>query len=230
MKSMKSTFLFLAMFLCATLSVNAQTTDIDHTFEFVDANGDIVANGSIINRTEVEENAFGDKQISSGLYAKNTTDELKGVAVQLTIASLPSGSFQHCFPGACQVTSSPKTGYSYIQGPLTSTAGATESLQSEWLIDEGNYGTCTVTYQFKFYNVNVSTFEYEYLADGPSVTVNYMYIDPAGIDTNVADKKLNSITYYDLSGRRISEPVSGVYVKRMSYADGTVKTDKVSLK
>lgn len=227
---MKSTFLFLAMFLCATLSVNAQTTDIDHTFEFVDANGDIVANGSIINRTEVEENAFGDKQISSGLYAKNTTDELKGVAVQLTIASLPSGSFQHCFPGSCQVTPSPKTGYSYIQGPLTSTAGATESLQSEWLIDEGNYGTCTVTYQFLIYEIDPITWEYTFVAYGPSVTSNYTYTDPAGINANVADKKLNSVTYYDLSGREVSNPAGGVYVKKMAYADGTVNTSKVLLK
>lgn len=223
---MKKLFLSLALIASASFAY----ADVDHTFEFVDAQGNIVADDSVINRTEIETTAFGDLQISSGLYAKNTTEDVAGVAVQLTFASLPSGTFQHCFPGECVVTPSPKTNYSYTQGPLASTAGKTESLQSEWLVSEGTYGTCTVTYQLKVYEADPLTFEWNLYADGPSVTVNYIYSDPAGINTNVADKKLNSITYYDLFGRRVSEPVSGVYVKKMTYADGTVKTNKISLK
>lgn len=219
------------MSLCVALYSNAQTTEeIDHSIEFADANGNIVADGSSINCTEVEETAFGDLQISSGLYAKNTTEGEVRVAVQLTFASLPSGSFQHCFPGECVPTSSPKTDYSYTQGPGTLKAGEVQSLQSEWLVEEGSYGDCAVTYQFLIYEIDPITWEYTFVAYGPSVTSNYTYTDPAGINANVADKKISSVTYYDLSGREVSNPAGGVYVKKMAYADGTVNTSKVLLK
>jgi len=220
----------IVMIASAALSVNAQTFNIDHSVEFVDANGDVVDNGSVINRMDVEENDYGKLQISSGLYAKNTTEDVVGVAVQLTIETLPSGSFQHCFPGSCKVTQSPQTDYSYTQGPMSSRAGTTESLQSEWLVEEGKYGTCTVTYQFKIYEIDPISFEYNFYADGPSVTVNYIYADPAGINANVADQVLKDVGYYDLSGRRVSNPSSGVYVKKMVYADGSVVTKKMTLK
>lgn len=228
---MKRKFLIVAALVCTALSANAQfSTDIDHSMEFVDAEGNIVADGSVIDRNEVEETDFGDLQISSGLYAKNTTDEIVGVGVQLTFASFPSGSFQHCFPGSCVVSQPSSANTSYIQGPLASKAGTTESLQSEWLVEEGEYGTCTVTYQFKIYEADPITWEWNFSADGPSVTVNYIYTDPAGVDANIAEKALGSVSYHDLSGRTVSNPAGGVYVKRMTYADGTVKTSKVLLK
>lgn len=45
------------------------------------------------------------------------------------------------------------------------------------------------------------------------------------IDTNNAS--LTSITYTDLSGRRVSEPTSGLYIKTSKYSDGTVRSIKV---
>jgi len=227
-KQMNRLMLCVAVLLGTTLSASAQiSTETDHSMEFVDADGNIVADGSVIYRTSVEENDYGEPQISSGLYAKNTSDKVVRVAVQITMESLPSGKFQHCYPGSCKVTESPQTDYCYTQGPQSAKAGTQESLQSEWLVEEGKYGTCTVNYQFKIYEIDPTTWAETFHADGPSITVNYVYSDPAGIEANVAEKKACGVTYHDLSGRRAINPAHGVYVKKTTYADGTVETSKV---
>jgi len=38
---------------------------------------------------------------------------------------------------------------------------------------------------------------------------------------------MKNVTYTDLSGRKIATPTSGVYVKSVTYADGSVKVMKV---
>lgn len=235
---MKKLFLSLGLIAIASFAY----ADIDHSMEFVDAQGNTVADGSVINRTEIETDAFGvTTQISSGLYAKNMTSGVVNIGFTVVIENLPSGKFSHCFPGNCKTTPEFPAMATYpilyqvderkVGGSGTSIkAGEQTSLQSEWYIEEGKYGTCVVNYQFHIYEVDLTTYEYKFKADGSRVTVNYIYTDPAGINANVADKKLNSVAYYDLSGRRVSAPKNGVYVKKMTYADGTVLTNKVSLK
>ena len=63
-------------------------------------------------------------------------------------------------------------------------------------------------------------------SDGKEVPVT-----PAtGIRDAVAPKGEAVTTYYDLSGRRVSKPTSGVYVKSERFADGTARQSKVILK
>lgn len=236
---MKKLFLSLALIASASFAY----ADVDHSMEFVDAKGNIVADGSVINRTEVEEDEYGSKQINSGLFAKNVTSKVVNFGFTITIENLPSGTFGHCFPGSCVNTPMFPSMATY---PITNSvddravgsegtvfkAGETMDLESEWIVDEGKYGTCTVNYQFHIYSAAIENGVVVYTpkGDGPSVTVNYIYADPAGISTNVAEQKLNSVTYYDLSGRKVSKTTNGVYVKKMVYADGTVKSSKVTLK
>lgn len=231
---MKKLFLSLALIASASFVY----ADVNHTFEFVDAKGNIVADGSVVNRTELEENAFGTMQISSGLYVENKSDQHYACGFSLTIKEMPSGSFQHCFPNSCSVYDKSKVGILQDRGTLDlgPEVGA-QDLQSEWIVEDGVYGTCVVTYQLSVYKSEYVN-KYggywqatsERVGDGPSVTVNYIYADPAGISTNVAEQKLSTVTYYDLSGRKVSKSASGVYVKKMSYADGSVKSVKVALK
>jgi len=227
---MKKTLLSLALVAIAPLSYAQISTPIDNSFEFVDAEGNIVEHGSVINKTEVEESDYGDLMISSGLYVKNTTEDDMGVGLQYTIETLPSGSFQHCFPGTYMVTSAPQTNYTQTKDPKEHAAGMCTSLQSEWIVEEGNYGTCVVTYQLKVYDMDPIDKTLSFYSDGPTVTVNYIYSDPAGIKENMADKQLRSLIYYDLSGREVKQPTKGVYVKKLVYADGTEQTYKVTLK
>ena len=59
------------------------------------------------------------------------------------------------------------------------------------------------------------------VADGGSVGI--------GEAVRQADR-VKSVAYYDASGRRVSSPSGGLYIKSVTYADGTVKTYKVVLK
>lgn len=191
---------------------------VDHSLEFVDKDGNIVADGSVITRDEVEDPFGTGSQISSGLYAKNTTSGVVNFGFTTTIVSMPSGSFSHCYPGNCKNTDSPASN-SVDERKVGSVgtlikAGETASLQSEWYVSEGNYGTTTVTYQFKIYEVD-ATFDYKLKGDGPKVTVNYVYKDPAGIEGVVADKTAQSQEFFDLNGRKVAKPVEGkVYVSK----------------
>ena len=48
-----------------------------------------------------------------------------------------------------------------------------------------------------------------------------------GIDDVTANKQVASTTYFDLTGRKVNEPVDGVFVKSIRYTDGTVTNVKV---
>lgn len=52
----------------------------------------------------------------------------------------------------------------------------------------------------------------------------------SGIDDIVTDKpagEITSIEYFSLDGRRLSEPATGINIRRITYADGRVEADKV---
>ena len=66
---------------------------------------------------------------------------------------------------------------------------------------------------------------------------NRLYSDTAwcdgsvtGINDNVSDAAVKATTFVDLSGRTVSTPKSGLFIKRTVMSDGTVKTNKVIVK
>lgn len=66
-----------------------------------------------------------------------------------------------------------------------------------------------------------------------SETAWFDYAALAGIENaTISDNgsKAASVAYYDLSGRQVSQPQHGIYVKTTKYADGTVKSAKTLIK
>lgn len=66
---------------------------------------------------------------------------------------------------------------------------------------------------------------------------NRLYSDTAwsdgsvtGINDNVSDAAVKATAFVDLSGRTVSTPKSGLFIKRTVMSDGTVKTNKVIVK
>lgn len=53
---------------------------------------------------------------------------------------------------------------------------------------------------------------------------------PAGIAGNAMDDGIESVTFHDLAGRRISTPSGGIYVKAVRYGNGVTKASKVILR
>lgn len=224
----KILFMAMALFAGATASFAQLGTPVDHTFEFVDTTGTLVPDGSIINVTQVED-SHGLLLMNSGLFVNNTTGKVAYGSMQFIIESMPNGEIQHCWPGICNYYGQDyieQKGNIVLRDPARVDANVTkQSIQSEWSPEEGQYGTCTVSYQFKVYTID-KDFNYTPKGDGPKVTVNYIYSNPNGINSNVASKQLKSIAYFDLSGREVKNPVQGVFVKKLVYADGTTRTVK----
>lgn len=216
---MKKIFTFALCLLAGTIASMAQSNVI-----FVDAaeGGNEVADGSVITVSELK-----DGQISSGLYVTNTTSDVIYVAVEYDIQTLPNGSSQICFPMNCVSQDAAGT---YETQSGTMKANETKSLQAEWMPEA--YGTSTVVYTIKYYTRGGAfpNYTYTYSGDGPSVTVNYEYKDPSGVKATTISNDVSSTEYFDIAGRKVLNPSTGIYVKRTVSANGTVNTSKVTVK
>ncbi|MDO4159813.1 MAG: hypothetical protein Q4D41_05115 [Prevotellaceae bacterium] len=217
----------LCLVLFAGTSVFAQE-DVTNIFQFCDADGNVIENGSVLTRDEIEEYPFGSVDfdnsviVPSGLYMK-TTDADAGyyVGISYTISEISRGSHQICFPITCI---SERTAGTYDTSKGQIAEGALSDMQTEWLT--GGYGTCTVTYTIHVYEY-ASLGRYNEVGEGSTITVNYVYADPAGIESTEAGKTVVSSKYYDLNGCEISEPVKGLYIQKSKLSDGTYKTTKI---
>lgn len=199
----------------------------DASFIFTDEDGNEIADGSVIYATEAEETPTG-VEINSGLYIKNALDAVCWVNIEYTVSQLPSGYHQICTQTLCN-TDTEAGDYSY-PSTITLKAGVSADMFAEWVPD--SYGTCAVSYTLKTMNYEGrvdGVYQYSEVGEGPTVTVYYVYADPASIKT-ISNQKVVSTTYYGLSGRKISKPTKGVYIAKQVLADGTTKTFKVTMK
>ena len=227
---MKKIFLATALFM-SVASAFAQKLN---TVVYVDANGKEVPDGSTITYSELEDDGFGSLQVATGLSVKNVSDGIQQVRSVMEIKEIPNGSAQVCTFTTCKSVTTPGVSYSPIDkdgvvqaGPIK--AGDVKPLMAEWFPVEGKYGAFVATYRLEIYKYEKGK-GYTKIGDGPSVTVNQVYADPTGIAgvENSADVK--SLDFFDLSGRKVSKPQHGLYVKRTTMSDGTVKTVKQVVK
>lgn len=188
----------------------------DNTFQFLKTDGTVVADGETIICNNVEKSDFDEILIPSGLNIRNTTGSVAYCAVDFTITEMQGGMFQICFPLNCIAKF--ETG-AYETGAGAVAAGITKDLATEWLPDEGKYGTCTVIYQAKVMERNGNT--YTLKARGPKITVRYEYNNPNGVYGVETSGEKSVTAYYNLSGRRM--PVAQKGLNLVKYSDGTVR-------
>lgn len=228
---MRKTFT-LAICLMASMASFAQTTA--NSFVFQDSEGNTVADGAVLTRTEITADPYGKDYINSGLYVKNVSDTSAYLKIETVISQLPDGS-EHsiCYPGNC--ITQVKTGTYESENPVGEKKGADPAdIKAEW-IPNGKYGTCTVTYTIKEYEYEgkqpsgqgIPVDTYSFIGNGPSVTVNYVNADPTGIDAAEAETAVTSTVYYDLQGRSTTIPGKGLYIKKVKMAGGSSKTMKI---
>ena len=84
-----------------------------------------------------------------------------------------------------------------------------------------------------FYFIGAETFGvqsvYDYegvVTESQIVTLNIVTGEVTGVD-NLISNDIKSVTYYDLSGRKVNNPQNGIFIQRAVVADGSVKTKKV---
>ncbi len=191
--------------------------DVDETFQFMDKDGNIIADGAEWVCDELEEDGFGGYQISTGLFVKsNSTDENVLAKVQCVIEEIPDNtSIQCCFPANCMMFNQGVGTYSNGPGSYS-----TSDFQTEWFtaVDD-NFepleGQCKATFQL--FACKKKTFGSGYNENaGPTVHVTFVYSltgESDAIHTALVSKQQNN-KCYDLQGRELQAvPEHGIYIQ-----------------
>lgn len=231
----KRHLLFGAAMLIACV-VSAQETakmvdsNVDTTLQFVDSEGNVVEDGATINGVaeyvDLGGVLGGYYQISTGLSVRNNAGEEVGARISGEITRMDSGSLSCCFPKNC---ASQTTVGSFYTMPGTMGANETRLFTTEWLPRE--YGMCTATFRIQIMDIVYNSFgipmDYTLKADGPSVSVNFVYdssvTDIAGVEVN---EDVTEVARYSVDGRLLSSPQSGINI--VKYSNG--KTAKIIVK
>lgn len=211
----------LAAAIMAVCGMNAMAqTDLE-TFQFVDKNGNVVADGSEITVYE-PETVNGSVQINSGLFVKNTTGKDQAVGLDLNITNMDNGQFSCCFPSNCKdIFSAGNFVDVNTPGLFLIEEGEQHTLMSEW--KPAAYGNCQAVFQLKVYNVVEQDIEGikipdvgDFKAYGPKVTINFMYLDPTGVNGVVDNANAKVVNRYNAAGMRINSAVRGLNIETLS--------------
>lgn len=221
---MKKIFTLCLALFCATATfAQDEENEAKGTFEFVDKDGNVIADGSTITRNELEESEVGDMQVNSGLYVKQMVNDVDGVplavGMHVDITRIDNGGLQYCFPTNCFLSErleSKDTGIAAING--------TKTLLTEWIpaldddTEEPIYGQATATFTLHAYQNFGSTLKPDYydLGVASSVTVNFVYADPTGIDGVADDAHATVVARYAADGTRLSAPQKGLNIEKLS--------------
>lgn len=224
----------MTMLLAFVASASMYAQGLDKTFEFCDKDGNVYENGSELTFYDVDVDPDdGTAVLHAPLYVKSTTDEGGYVGITCKYDGMPSGKFKICFPSLCMQSTNASGeivtdagGGGMFGGPLTQADGA-RYLDSAWDAIEG-YGSFNVTYQINVYKqveedvLGETITKYEKIADGSTVTVKFLYADPAGINAmqNSGEKKVAAV--YNLNGQKIASMERGVNIVKYSNGE-TVK-------
>lgn len=221
MKSIKLLVLAVATLLGTT--AYAQT---DNTLQFVDKDGNVVENGSTITISKATDDGMGNPMIETGLFVQNTTDKSVGASVKFTISKMDNGGLSCCFPSECIQNTELGT-YETRPGEMMSNP---QNFTTEWFPEDAqSYGTCTATFTLKVYDVTYNKYglpTYTYTADGPSVTVNFVYNSTStGIDAIETAKAQTITEIYTLDGRKTNKLQKGINI--VKYSNG--KSAKITV-
>ena len=205
---------YFFLIVSVLLMGHAVAQEVDETFQFVDEQGNIVPDGAVITVSSLNEEG----QMVVPLFVKKASDEKAAVSLYETIDDLPNGTWQTCAFGSCVILSA--SGYSpraiiYDQ--------ELQDIQTEWIPEQGMYASWTAQLQVRRMNTQ-SKFGVEQagtlvLGYGPTVTVQFVYADPASISHATLPAGTQE-HYFTLGGRQTTRLQQGLNILRR--ADGSV--------
>ena len=215
------TLLVSVFALAATGWAQDEDEDLDQTFVFVDDQGNIVPDGSVITVAAINDEG----QMVVPLKVKNVEGGGAAVSMYETIDALPNGGWQTCAFGNCMTLSA--TGYS-AKNIISGTDAS--DIQTEWMPEQGKYATWSATLQIHVFNIITKTVfgmkqevaGEEIIGYGPKVTVNFVYnSESAHISGIAADHQPKE--YFNVRGQRIDGPQKGLNIIRLANGK-TIKT------
>ena len=164
--------------LCAAMMLSLMAmAQADGTFQFVDASGNVVADGSTIVVNQLNDEG----QMVVPLSVKNVSGDQAAVSMYETINAKPGGTWQTCAFGNCMMLS--EDGYS----PKNIVdADYYSDIQTEWIPEQGQYATWEATLQIHVFDIKQQTKfgqtiyvpTDDIIGYGPKVTVRFEYTDP----------------------------------------------------
>lgn len=226
--------------LCASLFVGFATMNAQ-TFAFVDANDNVIENGTRLTMNTVEfAEGWGDEMIPlEGVTVKNLSSASATFDIKFTVDAISAGRFQACCLGECKAPVSNVGDDVSYPGKSLAAGGNADLTLTEWytggvgtpigtgdggapifgepVIGGITEGTCTVTIEVMPAG---STTPEAY------ITVDFVYGGEAGVSGVVAEKENPVVGYYTIGGAQLNAPQKGINI--VKYADGTTK--KVILK
>lgn len=225
MKSIK-TFLLAGLSMIA-FTAFAQDEEVEtdlNTLQFVDAQGNVVADGTTLTiAPENPEEMPQGWEINSGLYIKNLTSDAVLTCANFKITSISNGELSCCFPKTCQLMS--EVGEMNTAVDVVEANSARYPFQTEWYAQE--YGSCTAEFQLKLYEEILPPGQFvpvqQLRANGPKITINFVYNDPASINGVSNENGAKAVAYYNAAGQQIDNLQKGLnFIK---YSNGkTVKS------
>lgn len=201
---MKKIFTFLAI-LAVTMAAKAQVV-------LCDPQGNEYSDGqTMIILPEIEDDEGMIWVTFHSPILKNNGSDDVSVSLEIDVKTLPENtSVQACYPFECTMIYEPS-----VVKTLSATvpAGQTKVANVEWQNYDGEtdsfaYGTCTIEFGVVVDDTKTST-----------VTVNYVYADPSGIQ-NVQNGTKKVVATYGINGQRLSANTHGIVIEKLS--DGSV--------
>lgn len=209
---------FALLFSATLFAQDEEEDELDTTFRFVYADSTEVPNGAVLNLTQLGEDITGTQCIPSGLYSENTTNSTENIRINLDIQSITEGSaIQFCALMACSNYEAVGTAY---KGGLM-TPNKIDDLMFEWfpkgaLNDEPvEYGNAVAVLMIEHMDASGKFV----LGEGPSITVNFIYADPTGINNVDAQNGRMVVARYNANGQQLTALQKGLNI--LKYADGT---------
>ena len=210
---MKKIFTLILASLVLTTTAKADEK-VDETFQFVDTQGQVVPDGSVITISELN----ADGQMVIPLRVKNMSGQKAAASIYEVISEKPNGEWQTCAFGNCQTLTA--SGYS---PKSVVDADYEKSIQTEWIPVAGQYAEWTATLQVHVFNITTKT-QFGRQVDsagdniigyGPKVTVRFRYLNPAHVNGTFSTGV--SISHiYTADGRQLNAMRRGLNIVKLT--------------
>ena len=160
-----------------------EEVDKIQTFQFVDEQGNIIPDGSVITISEATVESIG-LLMKVPLHVKNLTGEKVAVSMWEDINQKPSGEWQTCAFGNCMTLA--QSGYS---AKAVLSGEYDQDIITEWILEEGQYASWTAILEIRYFDITKNFFGMEQAGNnvvgyGPRVTVHFVYADDSDINNN----------------------------------------------
>ena len=211
---MKKLFMLFVSFLALSAACWAQDEELDETFVFVDEQGNVLPDGTVITVSAIN----GEGQMVVPVKVRNVQGDKAAVSMYETIDALPNGEWQTCAFGNCMMLNA--TGYS--SKSITNGSDDTD-IQTEWIPTPGKYASWSATLQIHVFNIitqskfgiTTEAAGSEVIGYGPTVTLNFVYNENSASIDNVQFES-EARDYYNVRGQRLDGPRKGLNIIRLA--------------